>query len=189
MKDPHTGAFAYWIDLGYIAQSRDAGLSPLLHKLWYPACSESGALVYLPADCFHWRAHQEWARILRLAFVVHYDLGRNLPLAIAVSPWRARNFATPLVAWAQRDPFLWLAKSRIGGITGDCVGMVVEIVEVVGAAFLLGFPEIYIITMKTNPNHITLILGGARSGKSSYAQSLAEETGNLDLYCHRAGIV
>jgi adenosylcobinamide kinase/adenosylcobinamide-phosphate guanylyltransferase len=26
-------------------------------------------------------------------------------------------------------------------------------------------------------SHITLILGGARSGKSSYAQSLAEETG------------
>ncbi|HSL41960.1 MAG TPA: bifunctional adenosylcobinamide kinase/adenosylcobinamide-phosphate guanylyltransferase [Anaerolineales bacterium] len=31
--------------------------------------------------------------------------------------------------------------------------------------------------MATNPSHITLILGGARSGKSSYAQSLAEETG------------
>lgn len=31
--------------------------------------------------------------------------------------------------------------------------------------------------MQTNPYHITLILGGARSGKSSYAQSLAEETG------------
>ncbi len=31
--------------------------------------------------------------------------------------------------------------------------------------------------MTTNSRHITLILGGARSGKSSYAQSLAEETG------------
>lgn len=31
--------------------------------------------------------------------------------------------------------------------------------------------------MITNSNHITLILGGARSGKSSYAQSLAEESG------------
>jgi len=31
--------------------------------------------------------------------------------------------------------------------------------------------------MATNSSHITLILGGARSGKSSYAQSLAEETG------------
>ena len=31
--------------------------------------------------------------------------------------------------------------------------------------------------MAENSNHITLILGGARSGKSSYAQSLAEETG------------
>ena len=29
----------------------------------------------------------------------------------------------------------------------------------------------------TNSSHITLILGGARSGKSSHAQSLAEETG------------
>lgn len=28
-----------------------------------------------------------------------------------------------------------------------------------------------------NSNHITLILGGARSGKSSYAQQLAEESG------------
>ena len=31
--------------------------------------------------------------------------------------------------------------------------------------------------MAANSNHITLILGGARSGKSSYAQSLAEKTG------------
>jgi len=31
--------------------------------------------------------------------------------------------------------------------------------------------------MTTNSNHITFILGGARSGKSSYAQSLAEESG------------
>jgi len=31
--------------------------------------------------------------------------------------------------------------------------------------------------MATNSNHFTLILGGARSGKSSYAQSLAEATG------------
>jgi adenosylcobinamide kinase/adenosylcobinamide-phosphate guanylyltransferase len=31
--------------------------------------------------------------------------------------------------------------------------------------------------MATNSNHITFILGGARSGKSSYAQSLAEATG------------
>ena len=31
--------------------------------------------------------------------------------------------------------------------------------------------------MKQNSSHITLILGGARSGKSSYAQQLAEESG------------
>ncbi len=31
--------------------------------------------------------------------------------------------------------------------------------------------------MAANANHITLILGGARSGKSSYAQNLAETTG------------
>ena len=31
--------------------------------------------------------------------------------------------------------------------------------------------------MRTNSNRITLILGGARSGKSSHAQSLAEESG------------
>ena len=31
--------------------------------------------------------------------------------------------------------------------------------------------------MTTNSSHITLILGGARSGKSSYAQSLAEGSG------------
>ena len=31
--------------------------------------------------------------------------------------------------------------------------------------------------MAANSNHITLILGGARSGKSSYAQNLAETTG------------
>lgn len=33
------------------------------------------------------------------------------------------------------------------------------------------------MTTVTQPNHITLILGGARSGKSSYAQSLAEGSG------------
>jgi len=31
--------------------------------------------------------------------------------------------------------------------------------------------------MTTDSSHITFILGGARSGKSSYAQSLAEESG------------
>ena len=31
--------------------------------------------------------------------------------------------------------------------------------------------------MAANSSYITLVLGGARSGKSSYAQSLAEETG------------
>lgn len=31
--------------------------------------------------------------------------------------------------------------------------------------------------MASNSSHITLLLGGARSGKSSYAQSLAEATG------------
>src|ERR1044071_6394241 len=31
--------------------------------------------------------------------------------------------------------------------------------------------------MAANSNHLTLILGGARSGKSSHAQSLAEKTG------------
>ena len=31
--------------------------------------------------------------------------------------------------------------------------------------------------MSVNPGHITLILGGARSGKSSYAQTLAQATG------------
>ena len=56
--------------------------------------------------------------------------GAILPLGIAIL-LGARGMVSVLVGVGAASLVLWLAKSRIGGVTGDVFGMTVEIVETV----------------------------------------------------------
>ncbi|HEX9330980.1 MAG TPA: adenosylcobinamide-GDP ribazoletransferase, partial [Anaerolineales bacterium] len=64
--------------------------------------------------------------------------GAIIPLVIAIL-FGIRGALSALAGVGAAALVLWLARSRIGGVTGDVFGMVVEIVEVVVLlAFLIG---------------------------------------------------
>ena len=137
MKDPHIGAFGV-IGLVLVLSLKAATLASLT--------ADSSFSILLAASLARWcilpagllplarpsgmgadfasgfqHSFLFWSALIPLAIAVILSIHGMLSIFVGL-------FATALV--------LWLAKSRIGGMTGDVFGMVVEIVE---ASVLLAF--------------------------------------------------
>ena len=140
MKDPHVGAFGV-IGLVLVLLLKAAALASLASAFKsLVSCSQQvwHAGAFCQPACFHSLVPPAWARTLPWAFSVpslfgapSFRWGLRSSLACADFILLTGLGAAALV--------LWLAKSRIGGVTGDVFGMVVEIVEtVVLLTFLIG---------------------------------------------------
>jgi adenosylcobinamide-GDP ribazoletransferase len=140
MKDPHTGAFGV-IGLVLVLLLKAAALVSF--------ASGSGVGILLAASLARWcillagllplarpsGMGADFALGFRRSFMLW---GAIIPLAIAVF-LGMRGVLSALAGIAAAGSVLWLAKSRIGGVTGDVFGMLVEIVEtVVLLTFLMG---------------------------------------------------
>ncbi|HEU4744498.1 MAG TPA: adenosylcobinamide-GDP ribazoletransferase [Anaerolineales bacterium] len=140
MQDPRVGAFGV-IGLVLLLMLKAAALSSL--------APESSFGILLAASLARWSILP--AGFLPLArpsgmgadFVLGFRRpfiiwGAVIPLAIAIF-LGARGSVSALAGLGAAVLALGLAKSRIGGVTGDVFGMVVEVVEtVVLIAFLMG---------------------------------------------------
>lgn len=132
MKDPHMGAFGV-IGLILVLLLKAAMLASLI-----PFASFG---ILLAASLARWcilpagllplaRASgmgADFASGFRRSFIFW---GAIIPLAIAII-LGTRGILSMFVGLGAAGLVLWLAKSRIGGVTGDVFGMVVEIVETV----------------------------------------------------------
>ena len=130
MKDPHIGAFGV-IGLMLVLLLKAATLASLA----------SGHAVLLAASLARWcilpaglvpLARQsgmgaDFASGLRRSFIIW---GAVLPFGIAIL-LGVRGVLSVFVGLAAMGFVLSLARSRIGGVTGDVFGMIVEIVEAV----------------------------------------------------------
>jgi adenosylcobinamide-GDP ribazoletransferase len=140
MKDPHVGAFGV-IGLVLLLMLKAAALGSLT-----PA---AGSGILLAATVSRWcilpagllplarpsGMGADFALGFRGPFIIW---GAVLPLAIAIF-LGLHGIVSTLAGLGAGALVLWLAKSRIGGVTGDVFGMVVELVEtIVLIAFLIG---------------------------------------------------
>ena len=140
MKDPHVGAFGV-IGLVLVLMLKAAALGSL--------AAVSGFGILLAASLARWcilpaallplarpsGMGADFALGFRRSFIIW---GAILPLAIAIF-LGVPGIVSALAGLGTAGLILWLAKSRIGGVTGDVFGMVVEIVETaVLSAFLIG---------------------------------------------------
>ena len=137
MKDPHVGAFGV-IGLVLVLMLKAAALGSL--------AIVSGFGILLAASLARWcilpaallplarpsGMGADFALGFRRSFILW---GAILPLAMAIF-LGVPGIVSALAGLGAAGFVLWLAKSRIGGVTGDVFGMVVEIVEVV---VLMGF--------------------------------------------------
>ena len=145
MKDPHVGAFGV-IGLilvlllkvsaltSFVSLRPSSGFSILLAASLARWCILPGGLLPLARSS---GMGADFASGFRRSFILW---GAILPLAIAVF-LGIRGVVSMLAGLSAAVLGLWLAKSRIGGVTGDVFGMIVEVVEtVVLIAFLMGIP-------------------------------------------------
>jgi adenosylcobinamide-GDP ribazoletransferase len=137
MKDSHVGAFGV-IGLILVLLLKAATLASLT-----PASSFGILLAaslarwcILPAGLLSLARPSGMGADFALGFRHSFIFwGAMIPLAIAIT-LGTRGVLSSLAGLGAAALVLWLAKSRIGGVTGDVFGMVVEIVEV---AVLLAF--------------------------------------------------
>jgi adenosylcobinamide-GDP ribazoletransferase len=132
MKDPHLGAFGV-IGLILVLLFKGATLAMLT-----PATSFG---ILLAASLARWcilpagllplarpgGMGADFSLGLRRSFIY---VGGMLPVSLALV-LGTRGILSLLAGLAAAALVLWLAKSRIGGVTGDVFGMVVEVVETV----------------------------------------------------------
>jgi adenosylcobinamide-GDP ribazoletransferase len=137
MKDPHVGAFGV-IGLILVLMIKAAALASLTpaSSLGILLAASFARWCILPAGLLALARPSGMGADFALGFRRSFLLwGALLPLAIAVL-LGLRGLLSALAGLGAAALVMWLATSRIGGVTGDVFGMVVEIVEVV---VLLGF--------------------------------------------------
>ena len=131
MKDPHIGAFGV-IGLILVLFLKAAALASLT------SASSVGILLaaslarwcILPGGLFPLARSSGMGADFVLGFQrLFIAWGAVIPLMIAVL-LGIRGILSTLAGVGAAVLILWMAKSRIGGVTGDVFGMVVEIVEV-----------------------------------------------------------
>jgi adenosylcobinamide-GDP ribazoletransferase len=139
MKDPHVGAFGV-IGLILVLMLKGAALASLT-----PATSFG---ILLAASLARWcilpagllplarlsGMGADFALGFRRSFIAW---GAILPLAITTF-LGLLGIVSTIIGLVAAALIVWLAKSRIGGVTGDVFGMVVEIVETVVLIAFLG---------------------------------------------------
>jgi adenosylcobinamide-GDP ribazoletransferase len=132
MKDPHMGAFGVigLILILFLKAATLASLTPLssfgilLAASWARWCVLPTGLLPLARAS---GMGADFASGFQRSFIFWSAI---IPLVIAVLlGWR--GILSILAGLGAAGLVLWLAKSRIGGVTGDVFGMVIEIVEVV----------------------------------------------------------
>jgi len=140
MKDPHVGAFGV-IGLILVLFLKAAALASI--------ASDSGFAILLAASLARWcilpagllplarpsGMGADFASGFRRSLILW---GAIIPVAVALL-LGMRGVVSLLAGVGAAALILWFATSRIGGVTGDVFGMLVEIVEtVVLLAFLAG---------------------------------------------------
>jgi adenosylcobinamide-GDP ribazoletransferase len=140
MKDPHIGTFGV-IGLILVLFLKAAALASLTSatSLGILLAASLARWCILPAGLLPLARASgmgaDFALGLRRSFIIWSAV---IPLAIAIS-LGVRGALSILAGTGAMALVLWLAKSRIGGVTGDVFGMLVEIVEtVVLLAFVVG---------------------------------------------------
>ncbi len=140
MKDPHVGAFGV-ISLVLILLLKAAALSSFTSATSFGILLAASLARWciLLAGLLPMARPSGMGADFKLGFQRAFILwGSIIPLAIAIL-LGMRGILSTLVGVGAAGLVLRLAKSRIGGVTGDVFGMVVEIVEAtVLLAFLTG---------------------------------------------------
>ena len=141
MKDPHIGAFGV-IGLILVLFLKASSLSGI------PSASSPGILLaaslarwcILPAGLLPLARPSGMGADFALGFRRSFLLwGGILPLVLAIFLGLG-GVLSAIAGFGAAGLVLWLANSRIGGVTGDVFGMVVEVVEaVVLLVFLIGW--------------------------------------------------
>jgi adenosylcobinamide-GDP ribazoletransferase len=132
MKDPHLGAFGV-ISLILVLLLKSAVLATLTPRTSFGILLAAilARWCTLPAGLLPLARPggmgADFAVGFRRSFMVW---GGIIPLVIAVL-LGTRGILSTIAGLAAAAFVLWLAKSRIGGVTGDVFGMVVEVVETV----------------------------------------------------------
>jgi adenosylcobinamide-GDP ribazoletransferase len=132
MKDPHVGAFGV-IGLILILFLKAAALTSLNAdtSLGLLLAASLARWCILPAGLLPLARPSgmgsDFAAGFQRSFMIWAAI---LPLILAIL-LGARGILASVAGLGAAALVLWLAKSRIGGVTGDVFGMVVEIVEVV----------------------------------------------------------
>jgi adenosylcobinamide-GDP ribazoletransferase len=130
MKDPHLGAFGI-IGLILVLLLKGATLATLTPamSLGILLAASLARWCILPAGLFPLARPSgmgaDLASSLQRSFIY---VGGVLPLGLALV-LGTRGVVSLLAGLAAAALVLWLAKSRIDGVTGDVFGMVVEVVE------------------------------------------------------------
>ena len=132
MKDPHMGTFGV-VGLILVLLLKAAALSSLT-MVSSPGILLAATLArwcILPAALLPLARPSGMGADFTLGFQRSFIFwGAILPLVIAIF-LGIRGIVSAFAGFTATALVLWLAKSRIGGVTGDVFGMIVEIVELI----------------------------------------------------------